>query len=66
MTCSACVGTITGLLQQLSFVQKPDINLLSNSGSIVFTGKDNVGKITQTIEDAGFDVTLDSLADLSR
>lgn len=66
MTCSACVGSITNAIKELSWVETVDINLISNSGTVVFQGKDNVNKITETIEDTGFDVTLDSMVSASQ
>lgn len=61
MTCSSCVGNITSVLNNLPFIDTADVNLLSNSAAIVFQGKDNVDKIKEAIEDAGYDVTLDGL-----
>ncbi|QDS68528.1 hypothetical protein FKW77_010895 [Venturia effusa] len=62
MTCSACSGSITAALKLNTWIRSVDINLLSNSGTIVFHGRSNAEKITEAIEDVGFDATLDSLA----
>jgi Cu+-exporting ATPase len=61
MTCSACVNSITTALKLNSFIDSVDINLISNSGTVVFHGKGNTDKVTEAIEDAGFDATLDSV-----
>ena len=61
MTCSSCVSNITQMLEKLRFIDKIDVNLLSNSASITLRGKDNVDSVTETIEDAGFDAKLYSL-----
>ena len=61
MTCSACVSNITQMVEKLPFIDNVDVNLLTNSASIILHGKTNVDSVTQTIEDAGFDATLDSL-----
>ncbi|TID16900.1 putative copper-transporting ATPase HMA5 [Venturia nashicola] len=65
MTCSACSGSITSALKLNTWIQSVDINLLSNSGTIVFHGKGNADVITGAIEDVGFDATLDSVVAVS-
>ncbi|KAF1813708.1 heavy metal translocatin [Eremomyces bilateralis CBS 781.70] len=61
MTCAACVGNVSTVVKQLDFVNQVDINLIQNSGVVEFKGKDNVGAITEAIEDAGFDATLENM-----
>jgi heavy metal translocating P-type ATPase len=61
MTCSSCVSSITRAVQQLPWVRSIDVNLLTNSGTVVFHGKDRVDEIVEAIEDAGFDVTVENL-----
>ncbi|KAF9736151.1 copper resistance-associated p-type atpase [Paraphaeosphaeria minitans] len=61
MTCSACVGNVSRALESHSWVEKVDVNLVTNSATIVFCGKDNLTQITETIEDAGYDATLDKV-----
>jgi Cu+-exporting ATPase len=65
MTCAVCSGSITTALKLHPWIESIDINLLSNSGTIVFHGKGNTDKVTEAIEDAGFDATLDSVAAVS-
>ncbi|KAF2400529.1 heavy metal translocatin [Trichodelitschia bisporula] len=65
MTCSACVGNVTNSLSHHPFIEKIDINLISNSGTVIFRGKENASAITEAIEDAGYDATLDSIVNIS-
>ncbi|KZM26311.1 uncharacterized protein EKO05_0002143 [Ascochyta rabiei] len=64
MTCSSCVSSITHALEQLAWVRTVNINLLTNSGVVTFEGKHNVGEITGTIEDCGFDSSVDKLEEI--
>ena len=65
MTCSSCVGHITKGLEPFGWITKIDVNLISNSAAIVFEGKENMPKIQQTIEDLGFETTLDELVEMN-
>jgi Cu+-exporting ATPase len=61
MTCSACVGNVSRALKTHKWVEKVDVNLVTNSATVVFCGKDHLTQITETIEDAGYDATLDKV-----
>jgi Cu+-exporting ATPase len=61
MTCSACSSSITHAVEQLPWVQSININLLTNSGTVFFHGKGRVDEVIETIEDVGFDATLEKL-----
>jgi len=61
MTCSACVTAISQAVSQHSFVQDVNVNLLSNSAAVVFSGHDNEKLIAESIDDAGYDVSLSDL-----
>jgi Cu+-exporting ATPase len=61
MTCSACVASITRAVEELPFVRSINVSLLTNSAAVTFDGKDRGDEIVQTIEDAGFDATLENL-----
>ncbi|KAH9879094.1 hypothetical protein J1614_002529 [Plenodomus biglobosus] len=65
MTCSACVGAITHALEQHTWVQTVNINLLTSSGVVIFHGKNKCHEIVETIEDCGFDVTVEKLEEIS-
>lgn len=64
MTCSACVGAITHAVEQHPWVQSVNVNLLTNSGVVVFVGKHRSKEVVETIEDCGFDVTVEKLEEV--
>ncbi|KAK4987729.1 hypothetical protein LTR50_004382 [Elasticomyces elasticus] len=59
MTCSACIGTITDALKQEAWVESVNVNLISHSATVAFRGKDHLDSIKNTIEDIGYEATLD-------
>lgn len=61
MTCSSCVGTVTNALNGFSWIESVEVNLVSNSATVLFTGKDHLPEIQDAIEDAGYDATLDNV-----
>ena len=62
MTCASCESAISrGLFSSLNFVQSVDINLLGHSGTVTFTGRENVAKIKLTVEELGYDCDIASL-----
>jgi Cu+-exporting ATPase len=61
MTCSSCVSSITHAVEQLSSVRTVNINLLTSSGVVAFEGKNNMQEIVESIEDCGFEVSVDKL-----
>ncbi|KAF2253085.1 heavy metal translocatin [Trematosphaeria pertusa] len=61
MTCSSCVGNISTALRRHSWIEKVDVNLVTNSAVIVFSGKEHLSEIKETIEDSGYDATLDNV-----
>ncbi|KAL6711869.1 hypothetical protein ACN47E_002912 [Coniothyrium glycines] len=61
LTCAACVGNVTRALQPHSWIEKVDINLVSNSATIIFSGKEHLEEIQETIEDIGYEATLDKV-----
>ncbi|KAF2627980.1 copper-transporting P-type ATPase [Macroventuria anomochaeta] len=65
MTCSSCVSGMTHALKQLSVVHTVNVNLLTNSGVVVFEGKDNIEEVTSTIEDCGFEASVEKLEEVS-
>ena len=66
MTCSVCVGTITRGLRELPFVHNVNVDLVSNSGTVEFEGKENVDQTLEKIDDLGYDAVLVTLADMNR
>ena len=65
MTCSSCVGTINRALTELDWIHKVDVNLVTGSAVIVFTGKDHLKEIAERIEDAGYEASLDLVTEAS-
>ncbi|KAK6002725.1 hypothetical protein QM012_001475 [Aureobasidium pullulans] len=64
MTCSACVTNVSQAISQHTFVQDVNVNLLSNSATVVFSGRSNDKIISESIDDAGYDVSLNELDSL--
>ena len=65
MTCSSCVGIVTRGLQELPFVRKVMVDLLSNSGKVEFEGEENLDKIIHQVNNLGYDGTLSACRSLS-
>ncbi|OJD30953.1 copper resistance-associated p-type atpase [Diplodia corticola] len=64
MTCSACTNAVTAGVQQLPWVESVNVNLLSHSATVIFSGKENTDAVKEAIEDCGFDATLDNVSEL--
>ncbi|KAI0625770.1 copper-transporting P-type ATPase [Pyrenophora tritici-repentis] len=64
MTCSSCVSTITHAVQGDPWVQSVNVNLLTNSATVVFTGKEKCDELIETVEDCGFEVSVDQLEEV--
>lgn len=61
MTCVACVGSVTRAISQNSWVRDVNVVLLSNSATVTYLGKGNETKIMESVDDAGFDISLEDL-----
>jgi Cu+-exporting ATPase len=66
MTCASCSNGITKALQKKDYITNVSVNLISNSGMVEFIGKSHLDDIINTIEDLGYEATLDSLVDMDR
>ena len=66
MTCSSCVGTIAKALDSFPWTTSVDVNLITNSATVVFEDKAHLGQIAEAIEAAGYDVKLNDLIDLTK
>ncbi|KAI4252737.1 MAG: hypothetical protein L6R42_007855, partial [Xanthoria sp. 1 TBL-2021] len=66
MTCSSCVGSITTALQQYDWIASADVNLISNTATVVFDGKHNLAQIRETIEEAGYTAALDNVVNMGQ
>jgi len=58
MTCGSCTGTVTRGLEELQFVENVAIDLLSNSGTVIFTGKEHLDEIVEKVDDLGYECTV--------
>lgn len=61
MTCAACVGSVTRAISQNPWVRDVSVILLSNSANVTFQGKGSETKIMESVDDAGFDISLEGL-----
>ncbi|CZR68735.1 related to CCC2-P-type ATPase involved in export of Cu++ from the cytosol into intracellular, secretory compartments [Phialocephala subalpina] len=66
MTCAVCVGTITEEMEKKPWVKKVTVNLISNSATIDFNGEEHKNDIVESIEDIGYDATIDTVVDLRK
>ena len=66
MTCSSCVGTIAKALDSFPWTTSVDVNLITNSATVVFEDKAHLGQIAEAIEAAGYDAKLNDLVDLTK
>jgi copper ion binding protein len=63
MSCGSCIGKITAGLEELPFVTKVNIDLLTHSGAVEFRGKTNVDPILEKVGDLGYSATLVKLVE---
>ncbi|KAI4232365.1 MAG: hypothetical protein L6R40_007397 [Gallowayella cf. fulva] len=66
MTCASCSGAITAAIQELEYVTKVDVSLLTNSAVVMFTG--SAGKaeaLVNVVEDVGFEASQRDLKPLA-
>ncbi|KAJ6096230.1 ATPase P-type K/Mg/Cd/Cu/Zn/Na/Ca/Na/H-transporter [Penicillium sp. IBT 16267x] len=62
MTCASCVNSVTAAIEELECVKEVNVNLLTNSATVIFIGpRENITKITEQIEDIGFEAFPDEV-----
>ncbi|PVI03069.1 heavy metal translocatin [Periconia macrospinosa] len=66
MTCSSCVGTITKELENLPWIKSIDVNLITNSATVVFEDKNRLDDIQTEIEAVGYDAKLNDVVNLNK
>ncbi|OHE98042.1 heavy metal translocating P-type ATPase [Colletotrichum orchidophilum] len=62
MTCASCANTITEQLNKKDFISNVAVNLVANNATIDFIVQGKQDDIVQSIEDMGYDATLDSVS----
>ncbi|KAJ5335841.1 E1-E2 ATPase-domain-containing protein [Penicillium brevicompactum] len=58
MSCSSCVGKITGVLQGRPWILSMDVNLLTSSAVLVLSDRAHVDEILETIRGSWFEVEM--------
>lgn len=66
MTCSSCVGTITKAVESFPWAKVVDVNLITNSATVVFEDESHVNEIAEAIVDVGYKAKLDDVVDLTK
>ncbi|KAH8776454.1 E1-E2 ATPase-domain-containing protein [Diaporthe sp. PMI_573] len=61
MTCASCVNTIKDALEKKDWTTAVAVNLVSNSATVDFTGKEHADGIVESIEDMGYEAALDKV-----
>lgn len=57
MSCGSCIGKVTSRLEELLFVPKVNINLLTNGSSVQFRRKNNLDSILDKVSEIGYEAT---------
>ncbi|KAK0263337.1 hypothetical protein LTS09_002529 [Friedmanniomyces endolithicus] len=66
MTCSACVSTINDALSTSAWMKSVDVNLITNSATVVFEDKVHLDDILLAIDDIGYGVKLNDIKPLGK
>lgn len=65
MTCAACILSINEGVQELQFLEKVSVSLLTNSAAVTFAGpKDNIDQIVERIEDRGYGCHVENIVEV--
>ncbi|KAF4813370.1 putative copper-transporting ATPase HMA5 [Colletotrichum siamense] len=65
MTCSSCVGTVTGAVERLPYTESVNVNLVTSSAVVSLHDKSHLNNIISTIEDLGCEATLNNLTEIN-
>lgn len=59
MTCASCTASITHALEKLSYVEDVNVNLMTNSATVVYKGSKDLSKeIIEKVEESGFEASI--------
>ncbi|KAK1972045.1 heavy metal translocating P-type ATPase [Colletotrichum sublineola] len=61
MTCASCANTITEQLNKKDWISNVSVNLVANNATIDYTVEGKQDEIIQSIDDMGYDATLDTV-----
>ncbi|ROW08435.1 hypothetical protein VMCG_03123 [Cytospora schulzeri] len=61
MTCASCVNAIKEALEKKDWTTGVAVNLVSNSATVEFLGKEHADDLVESIEDLGYDAALDKV-----
>lgn len=64
MTCSSCVGKITQILQEVSWVRSVNVGLLTNSAFVRFEGGQHSKELVDIIDSTGYEATLEQVDEI--
>jgi copper ion binding protein len=64
MSCASCSNSITQGLQDEPYVKSVNINLMSNSGTVILSNKEDAQKVKEAVENMGFICDLGEIAPL--
>ena len=64
MSCSSCVGKISEILLEKDWIEKADVSLLTRTATITFYGPGRQQQITELIESAGYDATIEQVQEV--
>ena len=53
MSCSSCIVKISTILKEPDWVEEADVSLVSQSATVIFTGKNHTDNIARRIKEAG-------------
>ena len=66
MTCAVCMNTITDELTKQPWITNVVVNLVSNSATVDFIGEGRAAEVAESIEDLGYEATLDTVVNLDQ
>ncbi|KAL9109218.1 MAG: hypothetical protein Q9227_006143 [Pyrenula ochraceoflavens] len=66
MTCGSCTSQVTKTLEEQPWVRSANVNLLNNCATVTVLGEENIDKICETIETAGYEAQLEQVTQKSQ
>jgi P-type Cu+ transporter len=61
MTCSSCVGSVSGALEKLPWMRSVNVSLVTSSATATFEGKEHLPEIISTVGSLGYIAVLSDL-----